>query len=100
MLRYDNVSTESEAAKRKSPAKRLPIPEKPLKKRKVVHSSPISIEQTSEPIFDFEVNIDITTPHSPALTNISLASDSEAVVKTPLCREVSSKSKKHHRCIF
>ena len=39
---YDNESTgEGEAAKRKSPAKRLPIPEKPLKKRKVVHSSPI-----------------------------------------------------------
>ena len=62
----------------------------------MVHSSPILIKQTSEPkpIFNFEVSNDLTTPHLPALKNISLAS----AVTTHLFRELSYKFK--DRCIF
>ena len=31
----------------------------------MVHSPLISNKQTSEPIFNFELSIDLTTPHSP-----------------------------------
>ena len=84
-----DYESEGEAVKRKSPTKRHPVPERPRKKRKMVRWSPISIKQTSEPIFNFEVSIDFTTPHSPVLKNISLASE----VTTPLRRDVSSISK-------
>ena len=53
----------------------------------MVHSTPISIKQTSESIFNFDVSIDLTT-----FTNFkSITFTSE--VTTPLCRDVSSKPK-------
>jgi len=92
---YDHES-DGEAVKRKSPAKRTPMPEKLSKKRKLVHSSAVSNKQTSKPIFDFEVSIDqchnLTTPQqTAALKNISLASSS--VIATPSCQDVLSTSK-------
>ena len=57
---YDHES-EGEAVKRKSPAKRHPILEKPRNKRKIIHSSTISNKQIYEPIFNFEVSIDLPT---------------------------------------
>ena len=50
--------SEGEAVKRTSEEKRHPVQEKPPKKtRKMVHASPISNKQTSEPIFNVEQHI-------------------------------------------
>ena len=58
----------------------------------MVYSSQISIKQTSEPIFNFEVGIDLTTSHSPAL---NIFNYNTFYVETYL-----RNPKKHHRFIF